>query len=188
MLFINNQMYIQTYIRWRHTLVSVEHPFFQPCSHPAAIKQQMVELDVAAVLAQLCLLGSNCVLTWREPEYYSNADKQIMVTSLASRWLCLSHVQMEFEDNKLACDAAMGWMRCLVCLSTCLSTCFYPRQLLVCFLIHQPVCFCIVADVSVQQKKNTLFKWIIMSIHWLQHCAVDCLLMPNTAPGDRNTY
>lgn len=142
-------------MRWEHRVISVEHQFFQPCSHPAASKQQMVGLDAVANLVQSYLLGSNCVLTWRELEFYSNAGKQIIVTSLASRWLYLSHVQMEFEDDKLACDAAMGctvWFVCLlVCLSTCLSTCLYPQQLLVCCLIHQPVWFCIVADVSVLQ-------------------------------------
>lgn len=38
-----------------------------------------------------------------------------------------------------------------VCLSTCLPTCLSPQHLPVCFLIYQPVCFCIVADVSVLQ-------------------------------------
>lgn len=160
------------------SVVPSEHRSFQPCSHPAASKQQMVGLGAAANLAQSYLLGSNCVLTWRELEYYSNTGKQIIVTSLAERWLYLSHVQMEFD--KLARDAALGcivWFACLlVCLSTCLSTCLYPQQLLGCCLIHQPVCFCIAADVSVLQvfisesaaeEKKTLFECIKMFIHSL---------------------
>lgn len=66
----------------------------------------MAGLGTVADLVQLCLLGSNCVLTWRETKYYSRAGKQIIVTSLAGRWLYLSHVQMEFEEKKLAHDAA----------------------------------------------------------------------------------
>lgn len=62
-----------------------QHPFFQPCSHPAANKQQMAGQGAVADLVQSCLLGSNCVLTWRETEYYSHAGKQIIVTSLAGR-------------------------------------------------------------------------------------------------------
>lgn len=85
-------------------------PLFQPCSHPAASKQQMAGLDAVADLDRLCLLGSNCVLTWRETKYYSQAGKQIIVTSLAGRWLYLSHVQMEFEEKKLAQDVA--WAGC----------------------------------------------------------------------------
>lgn len=141
---------------------SNREPFFQPCSHPDASKQQMAGLGAVADLVRSCLLGSNCVLTWRETEYYSHAGKQIIVTSLASRWLYLSHVQMEFEENKLVCDAA--WTECtcvrasdcllarlFVCLSTCLSTCLSPPQLPVCLLIYQPVCSCIMADVSMLQ-------------------------------------
>lgn len=60
-------------------------PFFQPCLHPDTRKQQMAGLGFVADLAESCLLGSNCVLTWRETEYYSRAGKQIIVTSLAGR-------------------------------------------------------------------------------------------------------
>ena len=126
-------------------------PFFQPCSHPAASKQQMAGPGATADLVRLCLLGSNCVLTWRETKYHGHAGKQITVTSLAGIWLYLSHVQMEFEEKKLAHDAA--WLKfmcvhltvclpvCLSRLSTCPSTCLSPQQLPVCFLIYQPVCF-----------------------------------------------
>lgn len=140
-----------------------------------------------ADLVQSCLLGSNCVLTWRETKYYSHAGKQIIVTSLASRWLYLSLVQMEFEEKKLADDAAWAGCTCVcslcvciwlftslfVCLSTCLPTCLSPQHLPVCFLIYQPVCFCIVADVSTLQVfisesaavEKKMFKWIRASVH-----------------------
>lgn len=80
----------------------------------------MAGLGLVADLAESCLLGSNCVLTWRETEYYSRAGKQIIVTSLASRWLYLSHVQVEFEENKLA--SAAEWAGC-VCVCVCESLC-----------------------------------------------------------------
>lgn len=106
-------------------------PFFQPCSHPAASKQQMAGPGATADLVRLCLLGSNCVLTWRETKYHGHAGKQITVTSLAGIWLYLSHVQMEFEEKKLAHDAAWLQFMC-VHLTVCLPLCtlvFLPVRL-----------------------------------------------------------
>lgn len=80
-----------------------------------------------ADLVQLCLLGSNCVLTWRETEYYSHAGKQIIVTSLAGRWLYLSHVQMEFEENQLAGDAE--WVGMRLCVRVHLTVCRFCPSL-----------------------------------------------------------
>lgn len=76
-------------------------------------------LGTVADLVQWCLLGSNCVLTWRETEYYSHAGKQITVTSLADKRLYLFHDQMEFEENKLAFDAAWPGSTDVCCLWGC---------------------------------------------------------------------
>lgn len=182
---------VHTCIWWGHRKVSVKHlnrePIFQPCSHPTASKQQMAGLGAVADLVQSCLLGSNCVLTRRETEYYSHAGKQIIVTSLVSRWLiCLMSrwskkkinrpVMLHGLDTLLyVCrvSACMHLTVCLpICLSTCLSTRLSPQQLPVCFLIYQPVCFCIVADVSMLRvfilesvAEEKLFKWITAAIH-----------------------
>lgn len=171
---------------WGQRVVSVQHPLFQPCSHPNASKQQMAYQAAADDLVQPCLLGSNCVLTWRETEYYDHAGKQIIVTSLAARWLCLSHVQMEFEENKLARDAA--WLRCThvsvrerqsVCLVVCLSVFSpqpfpHPWQMPVFLLIRQPICCvyrsrCFITAVLYGRRRSTgtknLFMWIKTSIY-----------------------
>lgn len=150
-------MYIEVpWRRVRHCLygTSNQEPFFQPCSHPAASKQQMAGLGTVADLVQSCLLGSNCVLTWRETEYYSHAGKHIIVTSLADRWLYLSHDQMEFEENKLACDAAWTGCTCVcslcgciwlfaspsLCLSFYLSVYLFISSTAACLLPHISAC------------------------------------------------
>lgn len=155
----------------------------------------MAGLGLVADLAESCLLGSNCVLTWRETEYYSRAGKQIIVTSLASRWLYLSHVQVEFEENKLASAAEWAgcvcvWISLLGCLSSCLSTCLSPQQPPVSLLIHQ---LCTVADDSIllfflYQKRKINFEWIRALIHSLSielQIAFWCQISPRR---DVNTY
>lgn len=113
---------------------SNREPFFQPCSHPAASKQQMAGLGAVVDLVQLCLLGSNCVLTWRETKYYSHASKQIIVTLLAGRWLYLSPCPDGVRRKEIRPWCCMDWMylcaqfRCVhltVCLPVCLSV-FLP--------------------------------------------------------------
>lgn len=83
-----------------------------------------------ADLVQLCLLGSNCVLTWRETKYYSHASKQIIVTLLAGRWLYLSPCPDGVRRKEIRPWCCMDWMylcaqfRCVhltVCLPVCLS-------------------------------------------------------------------
>lgn len=168
---------------------SNQEPFFQPCSHPAASKQQMAGLGAVADLVQSCLLGSNCVLTWRETEYYSRAGKQIIVTLLAGRWLYLSHVQMEFEENKLACDAAWAGCTCVCSMCACillfasLSVClsFYlsvylfisstaaclPPHISACLFLYCGRCFN-AAGLYIRKfsrEKKNLFKWIRASVH-----------------------
>lgn len=129
--------------------------FFQPCTHPAASKQQMAGPGAVAILVRSCLLGSNCVLTWRETEYNSHVGKQIIVTSLAGRWLYLSYAQMEFEENKLSCDAAWTGCTCVcslhaciwlfacqsLCLSFYLSVYLFISSTAACLLPHISVCF-----------------------------------------------
>lgn len=200
-------------VGWGHIeIVSVEHVIgsqCQPCSHPAASKQQMAGLDAVADLDRLCLLGSNCVLTWRETKYYSQAGKQIIVTSLAGRWLYLSHVQMEFEEKKLAQDVA--WAGCtyvcslcvciwlFACPSVCLliylsvylfvfsaAACLLPHISYVClsvFVLWRMFQCCRSLYQKVQQRKN-IIKWIRASVHLPLHCATGCPSMPNTALGD----
>lgn len=125
----------------------------------------MAGLNALANLDQLCLLGSNCVLTWRETKYYCQSSKQIIVTSLAGRWLYFSHVQMEFEEQKLAEDVAWAgspyvcsscaciWL--FACSSVCLSNYLSVYLFVACLSASQYIIylsfFCIVADVSVQQ-------------------------------------
>lgn len=135
-------------------------------------------------LVESCLLGSNCVLTWRETKYYSHAGKQIIVTSLAGRWLYLSHVQMEFEEKKLAHDAA--WAGCSLCvciwLFACQSVClsFYLSAYLfisstsACLLPHISACLFLycgrcfsAAGLYIRKcsRGKKMFKWIRASVY-----------------------
>lgn len=113
----------------------------------------MAGLGILAILGQLCLQGSNCVLTWWETKYYSQASKQIIVISLAGRWLYFSHVQMEFGDAALVGSPFVCISRvCIwlfVCQSICLYTCLLPACLHPC--ISYIYCFLYCADVSIQQ-------------------------------------
>lgn len=138
---------------------------------------------------QLCLLGSNFVLTWRETKYYSQANKQIIVTSLTGGWLCLSHVQMEFEENKLAARCCMGWMHLCVCFmymfacsSVCRYTCLSLQQLPVYLLVYYiSLCFCVVAHVSklhVFRCSKEIKTHIKASVHSPPQVVFQCQTLP----------
>lgn len=146
-----------------------ESHFFHSCSHPFESKQQLARFGAVAHLVQPYLLGSNCALTWRETEYYSHAGKQITVTSLASRWLYLSHVQMEFDGNKLVGAAEwVVWMSVCVCefplFAGCLSTSLSPQQL----SLYTFSCISQISDVKIMKVKK---KEAFLSINKLIYCS-----------------
>ncbi len=138
----------------------------------------MAGLGAVADLVQFCLQGSNCVLTWRETKYYSRAGKQITVTSLAGRWLYLSHVQMEFEEKKLAVFLLHGPDALVWAVYVCPSD-YLPACLLVCHFFYLSVYlfFCLAAACLLPNISACLFLYCGRCFNaaglYIRNCKVD---------------
>lgn len=105
--------------------------------------KQATDGRTVADLVQSCLLGSHCVLTWRETENYSHAGKRIIVTSLVTLFVsCPDGVRRKINWPMMP----HGVHFVCVCLFACLPPC--PSFDLSVYLFISSTAACLLPHIS----------------------------------------